>query len=370
MLVAIVSLLGAACAGSAESTTTASGDSGDDGSFDAEAYFEGKTIRIVIMHSVGGGTDVTTRYLATHLPGFLPGNPGVAPTNLNFTGGTNLVYEASEDEILIGATSKAQNLYAGVADEQAAYEPLELQLLGGLAPDSRAIILHGNLGVDDFGDVAGQQDPPLRIAGEVAGAEEIVDERFLFPWLCETFEANCEFIQVDDDGSATLNLMMEREEINVTAGGLVSRVNSLGEALTAGRFVLGAVFDVQEGGIDVELPEGVDAPPELKDVIPADSMDEWEVLQPIVGNGGLSTTFYMGPNVPEEVVNVLREGFLALMADEEFLEAFGEQLNTTINFIPGPEAEEILIESTAIYEENLAFYNELQTRYWDDYWSG
>ncbi len=50
-------------------------------SFDAEAYFKGKTVRFVTGSRPGGGTDILLRYLAGNWGKFFPGNPRFVVTN-------------------------------------------------------------------------------------------------------------------------------------------------------------------------------------------------------------------------------------------------------------------------------------------------
>ena len=42
-----------------------------------EAYFKGKTIRIVVGFSAGGRYDVYARAIARHMGKYIPGNPSV-----------------------------------------------------------------------------------------------------------------------------------------------------------------------------------------------------------------------------------------------------------------------------------------------------
>jgi hypothetical protein len=50
-------------------------------------YYEGKTIRIIIPFSAGGGTDTFGRYIAQYLGQHLPGNPTVIAENVTGAGG-------------------------------------------------------------------------------------------------------------------------------------------------------------------------------------------------------------------------------------------------------------------------------------------
>ena len=51
-------------------------------SFDADAHFKGKTIRLVANSSPGGGTDSQGRVMAAFISKWLPGNPRVVFTNM------------------------------------------------------------------------------------------------------------------------------------------------------------------------------------------------------------------------------------------------------------------------------------------------
>ncbi|TVQ29786.1 MAG: hypothetical protein EA356_16020 [Geminicoccaceae bacterium] len=54
---------------------------------DADTYFQGETIRIIIPFSAGGGTDTFGRLIAQHLGRHVPGNPTVIAENVTGAGG-------------------------------------------------------------------------------------------------------------------------------------------------------------------------------------------------------------------------------------------------------------------------------------------
>jgi tripartite-type tricarboxylate transporter receptor subunit TctC len=72
----------------------------------ASAFYEGKTIRIVVGFSPGGGFDVYARTLARHLPNHIPGNPTVIVQNMPGAGSliaANHVYKvAAPDGLTLG----------------------------------------------------------------------------------------------------------------------------------------------------------------------------------------------------------------------------------------------------------------------------
>ena len=54
----------------------------------AGSYYEGKTIRIIVGTSPGGGYDTYTRLTARHLGNHIPGGPSIIVDNMPGAGGT------------------------------------------------------------------------------------------------------------------------------------------------------------------------------------------------------------------------------------------------------------------------------------------
>ncbi|MEE8518420.1 MAG: hypothetical protein V3S98_04785, partial [Dehalococcoidia bacterium] len=77
---------------------------------DLAAYFKGKTIRFSVGYSPGGGADTQGRFLAVHMPKYIPGQPRIAVTNRP-GGGTlvnaNYVRQQPGDGFLVGQISNA-----------------------------------------------------------------------------------------------------------------------------------------------------------------------------------------------------------------------------------------------------------------------
>src|SRR3990170_533505 len=74
-----------------------------------EQFYKGKTIRIIVGLSAGGGYDVYTRAVARHYGKHIPGNPAVVVENMVGAGSliaANHVYNAApKDGTVIGNIS-------------------------------------------------------------------------------------------------------------------------------------------------------------------------------------------------------------------------------------------------------------------------
>src|SRR5262245_18134676 len=95
----------AACAG---------GNSNDlgDGEFDAEDFFRGQTIDVVVNASPSGGIDTWPRLIMAKLGEHVPGNPRFRVSNQTGIGGLSTVFDAPEGDLVLGTASKGSRLYA------------------------------------------------------------------------------------------------------------------------------------------------------------------------------------------------------------------------------------------------------------------
>jgi len=184
------------------------------GTVQAQSFYEGKTLRIIVGLSAGGGFDTYARTIGRHLGKHVPGNPTIVVDNMPGAGSiimANHMYKvAKPDGLTIGHFNGALILgqvlgqagiefdarkfeYIGaavnedvtcgiakasgvtsIADWKAAKAPLKLGgVAPGATPDNSARILHAALGLP-IQVVSGYKGTsPIRLAvasGELAGA--------------------------------------------------------------------------------------------------------------------------------------------------------------------------------------------------------
>ncbi|MBI1994084.1 MAG: hypothetical protein HYS67_06675, partial [Deltaproteobacteria bacterium] len=72
----------------------------------AQDFYQGKTVRLVVAFSPGGGFDTYSRAIARHLGKHIPGNPTIIVENMTGAGGIiqdNFMYQkAKPDGLTIG----------------------------------------------------------------------------------------------------------------------------------------------------------------------------------------------------------------------------------------------------------------------------
>src|SRR3954447_26692166 len=107
--------------------------------------FEGKTIKLIIPSTPGGGTDTAARLIGRFLSAHLPGTPSIVPQNMPGGGGvTSLNYlsqQAKPDGLTIAVSSSTQADPITYRTPQAQYNPAKLGILGGFSTGDDYLVI-------------------------------------------------------------------------------------------------------------------------------------------------------------------------------------------------------------------------------------
>jgi len=352
--------------------------SSPNGSFDAPSYFQGKTIRVIVSHDAGGGSDLAARAFAASLGNFVPGHPRVTVTNNPGMSGIKDALDAPEADLVLGMTSLGANLYQPILDPENTYDPKEVQIIGAVSPEPRGALVAGDFAATypKLIDASGKTAAPIRFAAVVGGPADVISEAMTAPWVCEHLKLPCDMIPVAGDTSADTELMLQRGEVNsnFTAIGAISRSHR--DSITDRSGYVAFTYD--DTGSKITYPEGMTVPPELADLLPTDAKDEWESIQPLVTGGGLGKTFWMGPSAPTGVVDALRQAWADFTKDpalygpfEKSQEGGGSEggISFDITPIPGADGQKLYDASTETFLSNRDAYTKLQTELYDKYWA-
>jgi tripartite-type tricarboxylate transporter receptor subunit TctC len=105
----------------------------------ATSFYEGKTIRIIVGTSPGGGYDTYTRLIARHFSKYIPGNPSIIVDNMPGAGGllsaNHLFKVAKPDGLTIGHFVGGQFLQQLLAKPGIEFDALKFEYVGVPAQD-------------------------------------------------------------------------------------------------------------------------------------------------------------------------------------------------------------------------------------------
>jgi tripartite-type tricarboxylate transporter receptor subunit TctC len=107
-------------------------------------FFAGKTVRIVVGSSPGGGYDYWARLLARSMAKYVPGNPEVVVQNMPGGGSlvaTNYVYSvAKPDGLTLGMPNQSVYMAQVVGDKEARFDAPKFNWIG--SPDRNPTVLY------------------------------------------------------------------------------------------------------------------------------------------------------------------------------------------------------------------------------------
>lgn len=142
-----------------------------------EPFYKGKSLRIVVGTSAGGGYDTYTRTIARHLGKHIPGNPHIIVENMPGAGhriGANHVYKAAKpDGLTLGHFQGSLFLAQALGDKNIEFDSRKFEFIGAPVKDTRACALTRATGITSVEQWMASKSP-LKMGGIGLGATEEV----------------------------------------------------------------------------------------------------------------------------------------------------------------------------------------------------
>ena len=376
-----VLLVGLTACGGSDAPSSSQDDTGtgtasaDD--FDAEQYFAGKSIRVIVNTEPGTGTDLYARFISDLMAKQIPGSPRISVTNVDGLGGTATIYDAPEQDLIVGVGSRSSQIYTTASDPAAKHDPTKVRVIGGIQGDSRAWTGFDTVSeaYPSLADATGKTEPMLRMAGAVGSPTEIESDLFLYPWLCEKLTLPCEYVKVAEDSSSGMAIMVERGEVNLLGGRTVTSIRDHQDKIRDGKAHI--FFEYARNENVLKSPDGSEIP-DITSLLTDEDKAEYEKILPIIASGNVGNPYWVGPSMPEGAVEAMRDAYAKVMEDETIITRLaeiqsgsepGEETDYRVIPITGEKAQTEFDESVTTFLDNGDLYTDLQERFWNDYWS-
>jgi tripartite-type tricarboxylate transporter receptor subunit TctC len=140
-----------------------------------EPFYKGKTLRIVVATSAGGGFDAYTRAIARHLGKHIPGNPNVMVENMAGAGhriGANYMYKvAKPDGLTLGHFQGGLFLLQVLGEKGIEFDALKYEFIGAPVKDNRACAFTKASGITGM-DKWMAAKTPVKLGGIGGGAPD------------------------------------------------------------------------------------------------------------------------------------------------------------------------------------------------------
>ena len=132
-------------------------------------FYRGKTVRIIVGFSAGGGYDAYSRLIGRHLHKHIPGNPSVIVDNMAGAGSiiaANYIYNAApKDGTVIGNISGQIILEQLFANPAVQYDLGKFRYLGVPIGETYLLLVTHKPGVTRFDELVGAKSKQVVVGG-------------------------------------------------------------------------------------------------------------------------------------------------------------------------------------------------------------
>ena len=302
-------------------------------------YYRGKTVRIVVGLSAGGGFDIYARALARHLGKHIPGNPSFVVDNMPGAGSmiaANHVYKAAKpDGLTLGHFVGSLFMQQLLGRPGAEFEATKYEFVGSPIPEKTACALTRASGITSM-DRWFAAKAPVKLGA--TGSGPIVD----VPKILQVALGLPIQLVAGYKGTADIRLAAEGGEL----AGACWSWEAIKSTWTKG---------LQSGDVNITLQALPKAHPDLPKVPLAINYAKNEDARQLIRIGihdaaDIARPFVMPPGTPKERVHLLRSAFVATLRDSAFL-AEAEKSKLDVDPITGEEMEKIV---AGLYKINPA----------------
>jgi len=279
-----------------------------------DAFYKGKTIRIIAGAASGGGIDFLARLMARHMGKYIPGNPDFIVQNMT-GGGTmvaaNYIYGlAKPDGLAFGLINPGLYFDQLLGTKEVRFDWTKFTWIGSPEISDEIIYVRSSAPYKDVEDLRKAATPP-KCGAVGTGAPD-----YYFPRLLqEALELRIHMV-VGYTGTGDINLAIERGEVQCRAG----TVSTL-----FGREPMRTW--VKTGFVRVLVQGGLKRDPRLANVPTIhELMDKYQtpdrirrLVKVVLSAGEIGRPVVGPPGIPADRVRVLQEAFNKVMNDPALL---------------------------------------------------
>ena len=305
----------------------------------AADFYRGKTVRIIVGFSAGGGYDAYSRLIGRHLHKHIPGNPSVIVDNMAGAGSiiaANHVYNAApKDGTVIGNISGQIILEQLFANPSVQYDLGKFRYLGVPIGETYLLLLTRKPGVTKFDELLGAKSKQA-VVGGIPGST--VEQGPIL--LRDLLGANLKIVS-GYKGTADIRLAIESGELDGFLNSWEStKITSLDKVKSGEWLILAQLGDHPIA----ELPAAnVPTIPQI-----AKTEEQRQLLRfGAAAPNQFGKVYVVSPGVPQERSAALETALARTFADKEFL-ADAEKGKLEIAPVTAPQVQKLVTEFLAL----------------------
>jgi tripartite-type tricarboxylate transporter receptor subunit TctC len=290
----------------------------------AAPYYEGKTMRIIVGFTPGGGYDRMARLLGKYLPKYIPGNPTIIIENMGGASSiiaANHIYNAAKpDGLTIGTLNRAIPFAQLIKLEGVKFDVTKYAWVGSAAVEGSVFTIRAELPYKTVDDLRKAKEP-LAMGSSGAGTSDyqfaLINKEFL----------GLNLKMITYPSSAECMLAVERKEVDGRAGSFSSLKPFIDR---------GVVRPILRGRV---TEKGMENLP-LNEDLTTDPMGK--TIMAMFSSGDLIGRPYVAPpGTPEDVMKILRESFAKAAKDPELMDE-SKKVMMEVDYTPADECLKIV----------------------------
>ena len=305
-----------------------------------EDFYKGRSLTVLVGHSVGGGYDLYARLLSRFLGRHIPGHPTVVVQNMPGAGGlrtANYLYAAApKDGSAIATFSRSIPTFP-LLSPPAAFDGTKFSWVGSMSSDTSLCLTGSKSPVKTWRD--------MLIQPSIMGGQSLSSDSDIYARLYKNVLGARIKLVSGYPGTNDITLAMERGEVDGICG------------LSWGTIKVAHPDWVSGKGVNLLLQAGLKKDAELPDLpLASDLIDEPEKKQMLYlhfAPQGMGRPFAAPPDIPADRKATLIKAFNDTMKDPELL-AEAARAKMDINPMPGEDIDALLRELYAMPADVVA----------------
>ncbi|HEV8343616.1 MAG TPA: tripartite tricarboxylate transporter substrate-binding protein [Candidatus Binatia bacterium] len=313
-------------------------------------YYEGKTIRIIVSSSPGGGTDTSARLVSRFMSKYIPGNPKTIVQNMPGGGGT-IANNYFASEVKPDGLTLMQDSSSGIGNfvrggPTIKYDPRKFKVIGGVARPGSLVMIRN----DARPRLMDSSAKPV-VVGDTDGIRTWVA---MTVWGAEYLGWNLRWIY-GYPGSRELALAIRQGEIDMWATQNAKLVKDLQRE---------GVVQILATEEDRRREDFADVPTFVELLgSKRPSGLAWQGYLGWAGAPELDKFLVAPEGTPDPLMKLLREAFSKVMKDPEVDKEGDKFFGEGWRPHPGEKIEAVIREHIAIPKEALDFITKMRQKY-------
>lgn len=296
----------------------------------AQDFYKGKTMRLVVGFSPGGGYDAYTRLIARHYARFIPGKPDIVVNNMPGASSLKSVQYldagAPKDGTVLTAFNPGLVVQSMTSPAQFPVNFTKYAWVGSVSEDIRVCYMWGGTGVKTWDQVLKRDKVIFGETGK--GSSAYVNERI----LKDIFGVKLQQV-LGYPGSAEKRLAIERGELDGDCGSYSSIPQDWLRDKKVNVFIR---FEQHLApGMTADSPYAPDLAKDAK---------QKQLLLLLNSSGDVGRPYIAPSDIPKDRLKILRDGFNQMVKDSQFLADAEKQQLTVIGALTGEEAAKMVAD--------------------------